>query len=204
MITVKIKDMLNAVDLLYNEWDLGKFASRAKGKICAWIYLMEILEESEKIIVEKENSDLIGFCGYAKWNSKKKLASKRMYHFIKKVLLKSPLIKNKKAIVKYNNDYNYLPEKLKNYFDGEVSIIIVNKKYRGKGIGKKMLLRIFDLAEEDNMKNLQILTDESCNFKFYECCGCKKVYETIISNGEPNKCKSASEIGYIYEKRFKK
>ena len=30
------------------------------------------------------------------------------------------------------------------------------------------------------MKNIQILTDESCNYKFYEVCGCKKIYETQI------------------------
>ena len=43
-------------------------------------------------------------------------------------------------------------------------------------------------AKNDNMKNIQILTDESCNFKFYEACGCNKVYEKVINNGEPNKC----------------
>lgn len=92
---------------------------------------------------------------------------------------------------------------MKNYFDGEVSIIILNKNHRGEGLGKKMLLQIFDYAERDNMRNIQILTDESCNFKFYESCGCKKVYETVIPNGEPDVCGNASsEIGYIYEKKI--
>ena len=31
-----------------------------------------------------------------------------------------------------------------------------------------MLLQVFEYAKNDNMKNIQILTDESCNFKFYE------------------------------------
>lgn len=68
---MKINDLVQAVDLLYNEWDLGKKSSGAKGKICAWIYLMEILEETEKIVTYKIGNKLIGFCGYAKWNSKK-------------------------------------------------------------------------------------------------------------------------------------
>ena len=50
----------------------------AEGNICAWIYLMEILEESEKIITYKENGELVGFCGYAKWNSKKYLLRKKL------------------------------------------------------------------------------------------------------------------------------
>lgn len=200
---MNLKEMFQAVELLYSEWDLGKTSSKSSGKICAWIYLMEILEESEIIITEKDNNKLIGFCGYAKWNSKRNLIKKKLYNFVKKMLLHSPLIKNKEAIIKYSNDYDYTPKEMENYFDGEVSIIILNKNHRGKGLGKKMLLKIFDYAKNDNMKNIQILTDESCNFKFYENCGCDKVYETVIPNGEPKACGNvSSEIGYIYEKKL--
>lgn len=200
---MKLKEMVQAVELLYSEWDLGKTSSKSNGKICAWIYLMEILEESERIIIEKDNNKLIGFCGYAKWNCRRRLIKKKIYHFVKKILLHSPSIKNKEAIIEYNNDYNYTPKEMNNYFDGEVIIIILNKNYRGKGLGKKMLLQIFDYAEKENMKNIQILTDESCNFKFYENCGCKKVYETVIPNAEPDVCGNSSyEIGYIYEKKI--
>ena len=59
-------------------------------------------------------------------------------------------------------------------------MLIVDQNYRGKNIGKELLLDTFELAKKDNMKNLQILTDESCNWKFYESCGCKKVYETML------------------------
>ncbi len=53
------------------------------------------------------------------------------------------------------------------------------------------------------MNNLQILTDESCNFKFYEMVGCKKVYQKVIQNGETDKCKNVcTEEGYIYEKKL--
>ncbi len=53
------------------------------------------------------------------------------------------------------------------------------------------------------MKNLQILTDESSDFKFYEKLNCIKVYEKIISNGEPKKLGNVkNEIGYIYEKKL--
>lgn len=54
------------------------------------------------------------------------------------------------------------------------------------------------------MKNLQILTDESCNWKFYESCGCEKVYETIVENKEVNKLGSSiNERAFIYEKIIK-
>lgn len=43
---------------------------------------------------------------------------------------------------------------------------------------------MFEKARRNNMKKLQILTDESCNYKFYESLGCKKLYETVITNKE--------------------
>lgn len=134
---------------------------------------------------------------------KKNIIKKKFYHFIKIILIHSPLIKDKKAIIKYNNDYDYTPLELQEKFDGEISIIILDKNYRGRGLGRKMLQQVFECAKEDDVKCLQILTDESCNFKFYESLGCKKVYEKTIPNGEPNKCgNTTSEQGYIYEKKL--
>lgn len=200
---MNLVEMKQAVDMLYDEWDLGKTSSRSKGKVCAWIYLFTILEETEKMVIEKEDGKVIGICGYAKWNSKRHIVRKKFFHILKLILIWSPLVKDKKAIYEYSNNYDYTPEELANYFEGEISILILNSKYRGKGIGKKMLSLVFEYAKNDNMKNIQILTDESCNFKFYEACGCKKVYEKVINNGEPNKCENViSEIGYIYEKRL--
>ena len=200
---MNLVEMKQAVDMLYDEWDLGKTPSHSKGKICAWIYLFEILEENERMVIEKDNGKVIGICGYSKWNSKKHLLRKKFFHVLKEIFIYSPFVKDKKAMKKYSKDYDYTPQELENYFDGEIGILILNKRYRGKGIGKKMLLEIFEYARNDNMRNIQILSDESCNFKFYEACGCKKVYEKVINNGEPNKCGNVtSEMGYIYEKNF--
>lgn len=196
-------EMKQAVKMLSEEWNLGKRESGAKNDICAWIYLFEILQESEKIIKYKEGNKLIGFCGYSKESSNKHRVSKKFYGFVKNKLYKSKSIKNLKEFKEYNNYYNYVPEKLKNYFDGEVSILIVDKAYRGKKIGKKLLFDIFEIAKKDNMKNLQILTDESCNYKFYENIGCKKVYETIVENKEIVQTGNRNtEKAFIYEKKL--
>ena len=136
--------MKQAVDMLYDEWDLG-------------------------------------ICGYAKWNSKRHIVRKKFFHILKLILIWSPLVKDKKAIYEYSNNYDYTPEELANYFEGEISILILNSKYRGKGIGKKMLSLVFEYAKNDNMKNIQILTDESCNFKFYEACGCKRFMKRLLT-----------------------
>lgn len=198
---MKYNEMKQAVNLLANEWDLGRKEAGAEGNICAWIYLMDLLEESEQIVTYKSGNKLIGFCGYSKQSSHKKIIKKKIYKTIGNILRKSKKIKNKDALNKFDNNYNYVPEELENYFDGEVSIIIVDKNYREKNIGKKLLFEIFEMAKKDNMKNLQILTDESCNYKFYERCGCKKIYETIIENKEYGILgQITSEKAFIYEK----
>lgn len=187
-------------DLLYKEWDLAKTASMAKGKTCAYIYLFEILSDSEKIVIKKVDNKLVGFAGYSKWNSRKYIIRKKFYGLLAKILINSPLVKNKEAIYNYNKEYDALPEGLDGYFDGEISILIVDKDYRNKGYGKDLLNKVFDLAKKDDMKNIQVLTDESCNYKFYESLGLKKIGEKKVAFGEPNRKK---EENYIYEKVLK-
>ncbi len=200
---MKIWDFPQAVDLLYKEWDLGKTSSKATGRVCAWRYLMCILEESEKIIVYKENKKIIGFCGYAKWKSKKHFIKKKFYHFVKILLTLSHKIKDKQALKSYMENYESIPQELKGRFDGEISILLVNKEYRGKGYGKKLLEEIFDMARNDGIKSLQIITDEGCNYKFYDKLNCKKVFEKTVKNEESYKIGSAkTEQAFIYEKVF--
>lgn len=196
-------EMKQAVKLLSKEWNLGKKEAEANNDICAWIYLLDILQESEKIIKYKEGNKLIGFCGYSKESSNKHKVSKEFYKIVKNRLYKSKSIKNLEALKEYENNYNYVPKELKNYFDGEVSILIVDKDYRGKKIGEKLLIEVFELAKKDNMKNLQIMTDESCNYKFYENLGCKKVYETIVENKEIGQIGNGyTEKAFIYERKL--
>lgn len=196
MLIFKLKRM---TELLYNEWDMGKKASGAKGKTCAYIYLFEILSETEKLVLKKENNKIVGFAGYSNWNSKKRIIPKKIYGLMAKILINGPLVKNKQAIYDYNKAYDVIPSDLSNYFDGELSILIVDKKYRGKGYGKALLNKIFSLAKIDNMRNMQILTDESCNFKFYNAMDCKRIRKLSVSK----KVSEKGEDKYIYEKVLK-
>lgn len=74
---MKIKDMKQAVELFINEWDLGEKESGASRKLCAWIYLMEILEETEQFVYYRENGKMLGFAGYSNENSRKHLIKKK-------------------------------------------------------------------------------------------------------------------------------
>lgn len=200
---MKVKDMKQAVNLLMNEWNLGSKESGADKRVCALIYLMEILEETEKFVYYRENGKLLGFAGYSKNNSRKYIFRKKFYTFIKNMLYKSKKIKDLESFKEYQKNYEYTPKELENYFDGEISILILDEKYRGKGIGKRLLNDIFKLAKIDNINSLKILSDESCNYGIYEKLGCKKVYETVVENKEYGKLGSVTtEKAYVYEKKL--
>lgn len=200
---MRYKDMKQAVKLLGNEWNLGKKESGATNDICAWIYLMEVLEETEQFVYYRENGKLLGFAGYSKNSSKRHLFRKKIYTFIKNRLYKSKSIKNLDALHEYENNYDYMPENLKDKFDGEISMLIIDQSLRGKGIGKKLLSDIFELAKKDNVKNLYIYTDDSCSYYIYEKLGCKRIYETIVKNKENGKLGSIStEHAYVYSKEL--
>ena len=189
--------------MLMEEWNLGALESGAPYELCAFIYLLEIIEETEKFVYYRENGKLLGFAGYSKNGSRKYAFRKKSAKFIRKCLYKSKTIKDKQALVNYDETYDYVPEELKDYFDGEVSILILDKKARGKGIGKKLLTDIFTLAKKDGLKNLQILTDDSCSYYIYETTGCKCVFETTIKSKEYGKDgKMYEEKAYIYEKEL--
>lgn len=198
---MKIKDMKQAVLLLSKEWNLGKKESGATNNICAWIYLMEVLEETEQFVYYKEDGRLLGFAGYSNKSSKKHILKKKFYTFIKNRLYKS--IKDIDALHEYEKNYDYMPEDLKEKYDGEVSMLILDSSLRGKGIGKKMLSNVFELAKKDNIKNLYIYTDDSCNYYIYESLGCNRVYETIVENKEYGRLGNVlTEHAYIYEKNL--
>lgn len=196
---MKYKDMKIAVKLLDEEWNLGKREAGVTSNICAWIYLMEILEVTEKFVYYHENGKMLGFAGYSKYGSKRHRLKKKFYTFIKKQLYKSKDIKDFNALQYYKNNYNYMPDYLKIKFDGEISILIINSKIRGKGIGKKLLSDLFELAKKDDINNLLICTDDSCDYHIYELFGCKKVYEKVVENKEfCKKTPTLKERVYIY------
>ncbi len=187
--------------MLVEEWNLGTTESGAPHELCAFIYLLEQIEETEKFVYYRENGKLLGYAGYSKNGSRKHLFRKKLAKFIREQLYKSKKIKDKDALIKYDETYDYVPEKLRNYFDGELSILILDKKTRGKGIGKKLLTDIFTLAKKDGLKKLQILTDDSCSYYIYEATGCKRIYETTIeSKAYGENGKTYKEDVYIYEK----
>ena len=189
--------MWNAVvDMFLDEWDLGRSLSQTSGRTCGWVYLFEILSQSDEIIAHYDNGRVCGIAGYGNFRKPRKKFRKSLYRLRRNLLIKMK-IRNKDGLKKYYETYNYFPKELENYFDGDLSILIVDKQHRSKGIGKLLFDEICNRAAKSGIRKLRIDTDDSCNKHFYEANGCKLVYETKCQYGYGER---QTENGYIFEK----
>lgn len=197
------KEMKQAVSMLHKEWNLGNVESKAEGDICAWIYLLNILKRSERVLTCKEGGRLLGFAAYSNEKNGKNTFRKKLCELAVRRLYKSPKIKDLAALKTYEENYDYMPDYLKGSFGGEVTILMVDEACRGKKIGKKLMLEIFEAARGEGIKSLYLLTDESCGYEFYDSLGFKCVYETTADSADPaNPEVIITEKAFIYEKEL--
>ncbi len=61
--------------------------------------------------------------------------------------------------------------KMKNYLkenDAFINLLAVSSKHQGKKIGRKLITKFIDYCEKNNIKNVFLWTDTSCNYRFYK------------------------------------
>ena len=62
--------------------------------------------------------------------------------------------------------------------DGEVAFLVVDGRYRGTGIGKRLLSEFISHARSKGVKSVSVYTtDPGCNWGFYEALGFEKAVE---------------------------
>lgn len=74
-------------------------SSGASSKFCAWFYLIQILEKTEKLVYYRKNGKLIWIAGYSKNNSKKYILRKKLCGLIIKRMYRSHKIKDLKVFM---------------------------------------------------------------------------------------------------------
>ncbi len=162
------------------EWDLAKRTTNA-GCLCDWIYLAEILAKNTKMLVlTNKEGHPVGFIGYSQYRSKRHMFRRIFWQFVHFVLCLC--IKNRAALRKYYDVYNYAPQNIEHMFDAQCDILIVDKDYRG-GAGRALFMALMQNATKDSIKKIRIDTDDSCNVDFYRHLGVKQVYCGAAKNG---------------------
>lgn len=56
-------------------------------------------------------------------------------------------------------------------YEGELAFFAINKKCRGKGLGRRLFQSVADYMKSQNISEFYLFTDTSCNYPFYEHLG---------------------------------
>lgn len=57
------------------------------------------------------------------------------------------------------------------HFDAELTLFIVDEKYRGLGIGGQLYQNLMDYYEREQVESFYLQTDTGCSYEFYESHG---------------------------------
>lgn len=191
---VYFKDYHVFSNMLGSQWDLGKRVCY-NSKLCNWIYFAELMASATNIFKITDENEIIGFGGYENFSCNHRILYKKMWRVIYNLLF--CFIKNKEGLENYYKTYDYAPLKVKEMFDAEVTILILDKKVRGLGLGKSLFNEICRRAKESGANNLRIDTDKSCNVNFYYKLECEKIFESKCGkDGE----EYSEEVYVLYKK----
>jgi GNAT superfamily N-acetyltransferase len=191
---LKFKHFKIFMDLLDSIW--GDYFHRVmmstNHRVGLFIYLISIIKTSDQIFACTVDGKVVGFCGYG---MNKQSVSRFCYSLLWRLLLKLPLLKNRKWARAYYDTYDRYYTPFRADIDSELTILILDRAYHGRGIGSYMFRRICDLAKDAGACLLYIETDAECSWKTYEYCGCTKKHAIFIPG-----VSSCEE--YIYEKQL--
>jgi hypothetical protein len=153
------------MNLLKEQWPMN---DGKPTNIFSWLYLLEILRASKYVFVKTENNNVIGFTGYSKgtsyrfwWNI--------VFHFL---IYWVWLFYNRKIFYIYEIYNTYRP--FIKLCDGELTVIVIDKKHRGKQYGAELFQCVCNHAVKQNYKKLLICTYEKyCDVTFYDTMSCE-------------------------------
>lgn len=192
---VRKKDYKKIEDLIIKAWEYKEWCeNKIYGRLIAKVYLNQLLaRQTLTKVVEYENevvAVMMGRCEKLFKKRKSILYLFKMYFYCFLLLFVKGGVQEIKygSIVEKTNKELY--RKAKRNFDGELVLLIVDEKMRGKKLGNKLLYDFINYMKENNAEYFYILTDSSCNYRFYERTGFKKLNEKNIcipSNNEKEK-----------------
>lgn len=175
-------------EIIRRTWDYDRFCNSKTAKKLGKVYLYTCLADQTYTKVATINNIPIGIImgkNIKKHKCPLNLRLKEILSIISLLISKEGR-KASKTFIKVNEiDKELLNSSNKNY-DGEVSFFAIDSNYRGLGIGKKLFNFLIEYMKKENIKEIYLYTDTTCNYKFYEHQGmiqkCSKDYELSINN----------------------
>ena len=87
-----------------------------------------------------------------------------------------------------------------NKYDAEIVLLIIDPKLQGKGLGRKLIDFAIKKVRKEGAQNVFLLTDTSCNYKFYDLLMFKQVAKR--KGGYLYEGQESPEYFFVYEKNL--
>lgn len=168
--TIKKEDYKQISNLIAESFDLNSYIVDEESlKEVKEHYLYSCLAEATYINIAEIKGKIIGVI---MGNSKNDYKLYKHIIFIAKIFK----YRLKKQLTR-ENDLNYkqiqiiykeLLDRHKNKFDGILTLFLVDKKYRGLGIGYKLFTNLLLYLKNKRTNRIYLYTDSECNYHFYE------------------------------------
>ena len=151
--------------LIHEQWDLNN--TDKKTNIFSWLYLLEIIRMSRMNFVLVSNETVVGMSGFSDGGRRNLKWSIAFY-----LLIAVAWLFYDRNIFTTYRIYNFYRPYLR-LCDGELSILVVGKEFRGFGYGRKLFEKACAEAANFGHKKILICTyDTYCDVSFYDAAGC--------------------------------
>ena len=190
--------------LLHRIWfEYGEPKKQFFNKLLAVHYFLYCLKRSSNAYCITDRNAVAGFILL-------KLKSKKPRFFMSKPLFKVlggflSLFAQCSEGLKVHALYAYNYAKLQqdyptDKYDAEIVLLIIDPKLQGKGLGRKLIEFAIKKVRKEGAQNVFLLTDTSCNYKFYDLLMFKKVAKR--KGGYLYEGQESPEYFFVYEKNL--
>lgn len=178
------KDYANIKKIIDEAWNFSHYIKKKDNKdIWLSIFMHTVVIQKNYIQVAILDGEVIGLlCGDVK---RRYGYSKNLKHIFNtafiaiRLLLFSPKEDRKclRSFLRLQDVQNNLIKDTEIVFDAEIEFFVVGSASQGKGVGKKLLNNYLDYCKSINVINIFVLTDNKCNYGFYEHNGFMRASE---------------------------
>lgn len=176
---LKKQDYRDVENIIRNTWHYDKISSSPRcAENMARLFLRSCLVRHTFSRVAVQNNQVIGIILGRSERSFKHPHPKNVCSQIH-AILSLMISKERRRIANMFRGFDHIDKELLSSsgqkFDGELVLFAVDEKSRGLGIGKQLLQRLKSYMEEEQVKQLFLFTDTTCNYPFYESQGFKRL-----------------------------
>ena len=196
------RDYHAAVDMVVNTWRFYKWVPAPVARAMGEYYLCDILEESDTVWAAEDGGALVGVAG-AKNNLRPAFRLRyrlRQWRACLRIIANGHGKSEFLQFIKTEALDRELLAAAGRRFDAELTLLIVRGDYKGRGIGGALYRRFLGFLSENDLNSFCLFTDSSCNYRFYEHYGLKRLGEKTFywQNEEKKKGAGSPEEYYLY------